>query len=139
MSPIVNFENILSVIPQRPPFVMIDTLLEAGDANASSAFTILPDNVLVINGYLREPGLIENIAQTAAARFGYLCLANNQTVPNGFIGALSRLQINRLPAVHTRIETRIVITNQVFNATLVKGEVLDGDQVIATCEMKIFS
>ena len=63
--------NILSYIPQRPPFVMVDEIIDSGEKKTCSKFLIKEDNIFVENGFLKEPGLVENIAQTAAARAGY--------------------------------------------------------------------
>ncbi len=54
-------------IPQKPPMVMVDRIVEINDMTTVTAFLIRADNVFVDNGLFREPGLIENIAQSAAA------------------------------------------------------------------------
>ncbi len=65
-------ENVLSLIPQRPPFVMIDRLVSSDADIIKTSFKITGDNIFVTDGRFREPGLLENIAQTAAARAGEL-------------------------------------------------------------------
>lgn len=131
-------KDILPLIPQRPPFVMVDTLVTAGENNARTKLKITSDNVFVKENQLTEPALIENIAQTAAARMGYICKQNNEQVPVGFIGAVQNLEIFALPEVGDEIETEIVIKNQVFDVTLIAGQVYLNDDVLAKCEMKIF-
>ncbi|MEJ0104073.1 MAG: hypothetical protein WDO19_16580 [Bacteroidota bacterium] len=61
-------ENILPLIPQRPPFVMIDKLLFCGDTTSRSGLLIRDDNIFVENGEFREPGLVENIAQDCRSK-----------------------------------------------------------------------
>jgi predicted hotdog family 3-hydroxylacyl-ACP dehydratase len=69
----MNIENnILSLIPQQPPFVMIDQLDHSDETVTRCRFTVKAENVLTINGQFTEAGLLENIAQTAAARAGYM-------------------------------------------------------------------
>lgn len=131
-------KDILPLIPQRPPFVMVDTLVTAGENNARTKLKIRSDNIFVKENQLTEPALIENIAQTAAARMGYICKQNNEQVPVGFIGAVQNLEIFALPEVGDEIETEIVIKNQVFDVTLIAGQVYLNDDVLAKCEMKIF-
>ncbi len=75
-------KDILPLIPQRPPFVMVDTLVTAGENNARTKLKIRSDNIFVKENQLTEPALIENIAQTAAARMGYICKQNNEQVPS---------------------------------------------------------
>ncbi|HMJ46203.1 MAG TPA: hypothetical protein VK498_02685, partial [Ferruginibacter sp.] len=64
-------DAILSYIPQRPPFVMVDKILSSGESSTRTSFIIHEKNIFVENGKFREPGLVENIAQTAAAGAGY--------------------------------------------------------------------
>ena len=130
--------NILPLIPQRPPFVMADTLETCDDSGASSTFLVKVDHIFTLNGVLKEPALIENIAQTCAARMGYICQQEKKPVPVGFIGAVQQLKINSLPKVGDVLETRITIKNQIFNATIVEGEITCNGENIASCEMRIF-
>lgn len=130
--------DILPYIPQRPPFVMIQTLERCDDSGAATTFTIPGNNVLVEDGFFTEPGLVENIAQTAAARIGYICQQEGKLVPLGFIGAVQQLKIDSLPKPGDLIETSINIINQIFNATIIEGIVSLGGKQIASCEMRIF-
>ena len=61
-------ENILSLIPQRPPFVMVDALAYTNEKATATVLKITEQNIFVNKGELTESGLVENIAQTAAAR-----------------------------------------------------------------------
>lgn len=131
--------DILPLVPQRAPFVMIDTLVACNEQGATTWFTVKPDNLFVENNQLREPALVENIAQTAAARMGYICRAENRPVPVGFIGAVQNLRVTALPATGDLLHTTITIKNQVFNATVITGEIKTGDKLLATCDMKIFT
>ena len=97
-------KDILAFIPQRPPFVMVDELLFVGGSTAITKFKITPDNIFMAGGQLTEPALVENIAQTAAARIGYICNEKKEPVPVGFIGAVQNLQIMALPGVGDELE-----------------------------------
>ena len=130
--------NILPFIPQRFPFVMIDTLEHCDDMSAKTSFTVRDENIFINKGVLGEPALIENIAQTAAARIGYICHQENKPVPVGFIGAVQQLEILSRPQSGDVLETEIKIENQVFNATIISGSIRSGNKPVATCEMKIF-
>jgi 3-hydroxyacyl-[acyl-carrier-protein] dehydratase len=133
----ISKELICHYIPHRPPFVMIDNLLNVSPEMFESDLTILPDNILVENGFLQEGGLIENIAQTCAAGFGYSDNAENGEPRMGFIGAISKLEVFELPPVNTRILTTVTPTHQLGNIFLVKGlNSLEGRKLLE-CEMKI--
>ena len=131
-------ENIQSFIPQRPPFVMIDKLLHFSDTTTSTGFIIRPDNIFVEDGEFKEPGLVENIAQTAAARAGYISKTENKPVQVGYIGAVNNLQIFSLPKTGDELITEITIENQIFDVTLISGKIICNDKIIAQCNMKIF-
>lgn len=129
--------NVLHYIPQRHPIVMIDTLVEVQGAVTETSFTVLKDTLFVKDALFQEPGLIENIAQTAAAGVGYTCARNNTVVPIGFIGAIKNLRVEYLPKVGDIINTRVEVLEEIFDMSLIKGESFVGSTLAASCEMKI--
>ena len=131
--------NITQYIPQRFPIVMIHNLLEASDTHAVTELEVGEDNVFVSDGFLAEPGMVENIAQTAAVHIGYQCSLKNVPIPIGYIAAIKDLQIMQLPPVNTKIRTTIAITNKVLELTVVEGKIEFEGQVLASCEMRIFA
>ena len=131
-------QNIESFIPQRPPFVMIGDILYSDEKITRSSFLVKDDNIFVENGYLKEPALVENIAQTAAARAGYISKAENKPVSLGYIGAIKNLSITGLPKINDEIITEITIENQIFDVSVISGKISCNGQVLAQCEMKIF-
>jgi 3-hydroxymyristoyl/3-hydroxydecanoyl-(acyl carrier protein) dehydratase len=131
-----SFEEIN--IPQKPPMVMVDRLVEIIDKTTVTSFLIRDDNIFCENGMFREPGLIENMAQTAAAGVGAKPGMKGGKAPVGFIGGIRNLKINDFPRVGQQIVTRITVMHEVFNATIVEGEVFLGEKLIAACELKIF-
>lgn len=125
------------LLPQRPPFVMIDRLVSCDEVFAVTELTIREDNIFVENEQLTSSGLIENIAQTCAARIGYLNLNEGGTVKIGVIGAISNLNIVRTPKVGEKLETTIELISEVFQMTLVEAVVRIGDEEIVRANMKI--
>lgn len=134
----ITIENIETLIPQRPPFVMIEKLLNFSETNTTTGFCIRPDNIFLENGLFKEPGLVENIAQTAAARAGYVSQTENKPVLVGYIGAVNNLQVFMLPKTGDELITEITIENQIFDVTLISGKVTCNGQPVAQCKMKIF-
>ena len=131
-------ENIETLIPQRPPFVMIDKLLAFNETTTRTGLHIKTDNIFVEHGLFKEPGLVENIAQTAAARAGYIAKTENKPVLTGYIGAINNLQIIMLPKTGDELITEITIENQIFDVTLISGKISCNNELIAQCKMKIF-
>ncbi|WP_413670646.1 3-hydroxyacyl-ACP dehydratase [Mucilaginibacter sp. Mucisp86] len=131
-------QDVLALIPQRAPFVMIDTLVSSSDGTTLTTLLIQAGNVLVSDGELSEAGLVENIAQTAAAGAGYAAHQLGKPVLPGFIGAVKNLKVFALPKVGDTIETEVKMENQVFDVTIIKGRVTCMGNTLAQCEMKIF-
>ena len=129
--------SISELIPQRPPFVMVDRLLYCDMSVTSTRLEIREDNIFNDRGRLSTAGICENIAQTCAARLGYLSLASGQVVKLGYIGAISNMQVFRTPQTGQTIETEINVLQEVFNITLVHAVVKCGDEVIAETDLKI--
>lgn len=131
-------ENILDLIPQKTPFVMVANLLYADDKITQTNFTIKEENIFLEKGKFSEAGLIENMAQTAAAGAGYNSKRNNKPVQIGYIGSVKNLEIFSLPKINDEIITEITIENQLFNVTIISGKIWCDETLVAQCEMKIF-
>lgn len=125
-------------IPQKPPMVMVDRLILAAGRETVTSFLIREDNVFADQGVFTEPGLIENMAQTAAAGTGALPGAAGAEPRKGFIGAIKNLRIEELPRVGTEITTRVSVEYNVMDASVIQAEVRQGNKLLAACEMKIF-
>lgn len=136
--PLVTGNEVLNMIPQKPPMAMIDTIIEVTSQKAITALTITGDNIFCADGCFQAPGLSENIAQTAAAQVGYLSHLEQKAPPVGFIGAIKNLTIENLPAIGDELITEIDIEHEIMNFTLINGISKVGDKVMATCQMKIF-
>ena len=132
----MNFGNtdILTLIPQRPPFVLVDRLVEATPDEALSVCSVSGQHPLVSCGCLSAAGLMENMAQTAAAHIGAV---SEGEVRIGFIGAVRNMQIYYRPQAGEQITTHIRVVQRVFDISLVEAEVRCGKQVCARCELKI--
>lgn len=135
---ITEGEGILDLIPQRPPIVMVDKFYGVEDDCSYTGLTISPDNIFIERNRFKEPGIIEHIAQSAAARVGYICKQDNIPVPLGFIGSVDKMTIHALPKVGDELYTEIKIIQEVAEITLIGATVKIGDKLVAECRMKIF-
>lgn len=130
--------KIIDLIPQRDPIVMVDRFVGITNGISETQLTIKDDNLFVENGCFTEFGLIEHMAQSAAARVGYICRSENKPIPIGYIGAISNMEIFSLPKINDMLETRIEILQEVFDITLIKAESFTDGCLAASCQMKIF-
>ena len=125
------------LIPQRSPFVMIDRLVSCDMVVAVTEFTLHEDTVFVTEGCFSASGLMENMAQTCAARIGYIHLCRGEKVRIGVIGAVSDFEVFRTPKVGECIVTTIEVQEELFQITLVKATVRCGDETIAQAKLKV--
>ncbi|MCM4158821.1 hypothetical protein FHG64_00985 [Antarcticibacterium flavum] len=136
--PITTEDRILQLIPQKPPFVMVDSLLEYTHLTGKMAFTIPEGNLLVKGGVFSEPGLIEHMAQSMSLHRGYRGFLEGLDKPQtGFIGAIKTVEIFELPLAGSTLTTYVEILQEVMKVTLVTARTVnDEGEVIATSEMK---
>ncbi|HEY0261605.1 MAG TPA: 3-hydroxyacyl-ACP dehydratase [Chitinophagales bacterium] len=126
------------ILPQRNPFILISALNDYSETTAVTTFVIAENHLLVENGTLNEAGLLENMAQTAAAQLGYKALLNGIVAPLGFIAAVKNFEVISYPKIGQKIETKIAYVNVVLNIQVVNAEVFLCGEKIASAELKIF-
>lgn len=130
--------DIHELLPQQPPFVMIDKLLHFDERVTTTAFEVAADNIFVDDGDLNACALAENIAQTCAARLGFVNkYILKRAIQLGFIGSIRNMQVLRTPSVGERLITTIVVREEIMGLTLVDATIKTGDETIVTSEMKI--
>lgn len=135
---LATYKDITDYIPQRPPIVMIHDLVEADEDRARTQLHIAADNVFAEDGFFREPGMVENIAQTAAVQVGYIYKQKNLPVPIGYIAGIKDLRISGLAPVGATLTTETRVLNQVLDVTLVEGRITLEGRELCRCEMRIF-
>src|SRR5574344_951407 len=119
--------KVTELLPQRPPFIMIDKLIEYDEnENAASAlYHIVSDNPFVKEGVFQPAGIVENMAQTCAARIGYYDVLRNLPVSVGLIGGVKNLNVYQLPKAGDDITTQIVVKEDMLGVILAYAKVLD--------------
>lgn len=130
--------DIHTLLPQQEPFVMVGTLTHFEMTKMVTELVIPEDNIFVNDGKFSASGLIENMAQTCAARLGYvnkyILLKGIQI---GYIGAIRNMQVYELPSVGDKIVTTVNIREEVFGMLLADATVVCGDKLLVSTEMKI--
>lgn len=138
----VSEYNILELIPHKPPMVMVDRLLICDESQTVTVLNIGKKNLFNVNGHFSAAGLMENMAQTAAARNGYLMKekAGGATIkaPLGVIGSVKNFHIHFIPEVGSSLVTTIHVEHEMLMATVVTGRVEVDGQLAAEAELQIF-
>lgn len=134
--------NILELIPQRPPMVMIDILLSCNERQVISQLNIRQDNIFLDSKGFSASGLMETMAQTSAARTGYLMKNQpegaNKKPPIGVIGSIKNFRMYFQPQIGTTITTTIETEHEVMQATVVKGKVEIDGKLAAESDLQIY-
>jgi predicted hotdog family 3-hydroxylacyl-ACP dehydratase len=130
--------DLYDLIPQKDPFVMIDHLISSDQKQTTTSFTIKHNNYFSENGFFRETGIIENIAQTAAAGAGLFAREQNKKPNLGYIASVKNFKLFFLPPANKTIYTTISIKTVIDNISVIEGIVKCDDNIAATCEMTIF-
>ncbi len=125
------------LLPQAPPMLMIDNLISSDDEKTVTNLTVKEDNIFISEGIFKEPGIIENMAQTAAARAGYQAKVKNEKVKTGFIGNIKNLKIYTLPKVNNTLQTILTPVSEIGNISVVKIEAFIEENKISECSMTI--
>lgn len=133
--PITELDRIKMLIPHREPMIMVHSLLEFSDGEARVGFTILKDNIFVINDEFSETGLIEHMAQAAALYIGFKNHAEEQNAKEGFIASIKKLNIQKLPKVDQTITTDVSIIHQIMHMSTVKLSTFSDGIEIANAQM----
>ena len=137
-NPIVNSDTILDYIPQREPMVLISRIYKCDERLIVTGFDITDSHILNQNNKLTESGIIENMAQTAASMAGFVAVKNGTKPVLGFIGNIKNLVINFLPPSGNELYTEVITKTQVMNVSIIEANSYSNNELVATCEMKIF-
>ena len=130
--------DIHELLPQQEPFVMVDQLTAFDEKITATSLTVRAANIFVEDGWLNECALAENIAQTCAARLGYINkYILKRAIQIGFIGAIRDMTVVARPHVGDRLETVIEVMEQVMELTLVTATITCNGRQIASAQMKI--
>ena len=130
--------DVHELLPQQEPFVMIGTLIHFDKTLTVTETEVQKNNIFVDDNRFSASGLMENIAQTCAARIGYVNkYILRKGIQLGFIGAVRNFEVIDLPRVGDVITTRVDVKEEVFGMTLAEASITCGDKVLVTSEIKI--
>ena len=93
VDPAVFYPPLDSILPHRPPMILIDELVHWDEREVVCSVTIRADAPFVADG--RVPALvsIEYFAQTVAAFYGYLSRHHHQTFTMGMLLGTRELEL----------------------------------------------
>ena len=129
--------QVTSLIPQRPPFVMVDRIVSCDDTDAVTELSVRQDNILLDDTRLSSAGVVENMAQSCAVRMGCVNALKNEPIRLGYIGEIKNLKIYRLPMPDEVLTTEVHVMMDYFDMTLASVCTKVNDEVVAEARMKL--
>jgi predicted hotdog family 3-hydroxylacyl-ACP dehydratase len=125
-----------SLIPQRFPFVMVNSIAEYSETQLVSGFEVKEENIFVQDGIFQASGLVEHQAQSVALHTGYKYYLLGKEAPTGYIGAIKTFEALQLPKLGDKLTSEVSIINEMMGVTLVDVVTKLNDEVIAKSQMK---
>ena len=139
---LVPKEKIMELLPQRPPMVMVDELVMCNEMEAVSRLFIRDDNIFLGETGFSPSGMLEAMAQTAAARTGYLLKKQqesaNKSIPVGVIGSIKNFKLHFQPGSGDTIFTTVFVEHEVLQATVIRAKVEVEGRLSAESTLQIF-
>lgn len=127
---------ITDLIPQRDPILMVHDAKPCGEQGACTTLSIRNDNWFSDGVILLEAGLVEHMAQSAAAMVGLACIGQEPKV--GYIGDVKDFRVERLPKVGETVTSYITTIMQMENITLIEAISKVGEEMVAQARIKVF-
>lgn len=134
--PITDNEFVKELIPQKHPFVMVDSLIAFSDQQITASLTVNTENILADSQELTASGLIEHMAQTVALYTGFQYHIKQKPAPTGYIGSIKSVEILELPKIGQKVETSAEILQEFMGVTLVDIVSKIDQNIIARAQMK---
>ncbi len=144
----VDFQKILPYSPHRPPMVWIDAVTEYGATAGECVVRVKKDALYMDPDGLRPSACIEFIAQA----YGYMSIAyriyesqpNAKPLKRAFLASIKDARTcspERLHDVREGDELKVKISGvrMLGPITLFNGQVIRGDELLCTAQMKVFS
>jgi predicted hotdog family 3-hydroxylacyl-ACP dehydratase len=135
-------------LPHRTPMLMVDYIVAMDEQKVETFFAIKKDNIFVDNGFLTEPGLIENAAQTCSAIVAksYFVDENDEEANDvdviGFISSIKKVEIHALPKAGSEIITIASLISSfdtgAYRTCMMGCKTYSGEQLLLEGEINLF-
>lgn len=127
------------LVPHRPPFLLVDRLLEfTGQAGVVESI-IAPDNLfLTDDGTFKEIALVELLAQSAAAVKGYSDLMGGKEIKKGFLVDIREFNFKERCCEGDVVHIFIEISKSFSGFSIINGYLRCSDKEIAAGTLKLW-
>lgn len=129
------YPEITTLLPHRPPMLLLDALTNAQDRRIEACFTVRANNI-----FLRDDGTLEGVALLEAMA---QCLAagNGLHTPGriGYLAAVRHCQITGAARLGDDLCATATLTAQVGNIHVVESCLTRAGEVLARAEFKVYT
>ncbi|MCS6980991.1 MAG: hypothetical protein N2110_05955 [Flavobacteriales bacterium] len=134
----IHFPDILSLIPQSPPFVFVDTLHRSDNSMALATYLPRPDVPFFADGRVPAEIMLEMMAQTGALQQGYMALLRNNPKPKGFIASIDKARFENLSVLGQTLEIHFHLRSVHGLISVAEAQVYQRGIFLAEAIFKIF-
>lgn len=123
------------LLPQQAPFAMIDKVVHCEKELINCVYTPVSTNPMVIDGFFSPEGMVEMMAQCAAARASIL---SGGDVRIGYIVTVKDFKCFEIVTAQTELQTEMRLVNEVMQFQVFNVQVKQAEKLIAQAEIRIF-
>jgi predicted hotdog family 3-hydroxylacyl-ACP dehydratase len=127
------------LVPHRPPFLLVDRLLEFAGQTGVVESVIAPDNLFISDeGLLNEIALVELLAQSAAAVKGYSDLKEGKEIKKGFLVDIREFYFKERCCKGDIIHISIEIAKSFSGFSVINGHLVSRGKELAAGTLKLW-
>ncbi|WP_424246123.1 putative hotdog family 3-hydroxylacyl-ACP dehydratase [Elusimicrobium posterum] len=132
--------NVKENMAHQPPMLLVDEVLEADAARATTTFLIKEESIFIdADGKFARAALIEVMAQSFAAGNAYNCVRENRAQEKGFLVGLRDIKIYADACVNDLLTCKVEKADFVAQTYIIKGRVFKGESLLAEGELRLFA
>lgn len=132
-------KSIIQLLPQKPPFLMVDELTSSKYKSFSSSFKIDNKNIFIEDNKLSVSGIIENMGQTAMAGIISTTKEEKGTEIDGYLAGVKQFEVFKRPPINSIIVTKILVKAKIDKMFLISCEVFNQNELVAKALLQITS
>ncbi|GHS87473.1 hypothetical protein FACS189487_03690 [Campylobacterota bacterium] len=131
--------DLSSIMVHKPPMLLADHIVEAGDGFGVTSFKIEEENIFLDeDGVFAREALIECAAQSIAASNAYAAFLENRATDNGFLVGLKDFVVYQDARLGDVLTCQMRVTDRIAQTHIVSCSVSVGDVLLAEGEIRIF-
>ncbi|MEG2069904.1 MAG: hypothetical protein RR034_00815 [Bacteroidales bacterium] len=125
-NPLLKNDELLEYLPQRKPFVLVDSFYGILDKAAYTSFTLQKESILSNEKWYLEMVAIEFLAQSGIIMMNYKAKQNKEVVNinqlSGFICKIKKFQFSGTLRIEDQLIGKIISTYHLCNMMILHAE-----------------